>query len=355
LSATAGRRRSAQNGAGEARSVLVTGASGYIGGRLVPGLLERGHRVRCLAWDPRKLEPAPWHDAVEVLRADIAEDLAEDLAGIEVAVFLVHSIGEGSDWVAGERTIAENFRRSAEQAGVRRIVYLGGLGDDDTELTDVRRVVVAADPQQTWEAVCRVGGERGWYRGELLWQARGLLDQLAGGPELRRRRRHPDQLSIGEPVDFWRVEDLEVGRRLVLWAEMRLPGVAWLEWTVEPVDGGSVLVQTARFRPAACSAGPTGTRWPRSTGWCSPAGSTALPATLSRTRPDGHGNAGPALADALPDTTPGDAAGPPPSRQVCTDTDRAMSGSSVGSTAPHLVLNATSARLPARTSASVAA
>jgi Protein of unknown function (DUF2867) len=90
-----------------------------------------------------------------------------------------------------------------------------------TELTDVRRVTVATDPQRTWEAVCRIGGERGWYRGELLWQARGLLDQVAG----------------------------EVGRRLVLWAEMRLPGVAWLEWTIEPVDGGSLLVQTARFRP----------------------------------------------------------------------------------------------------------
>ena len=441
--------------------VLVTGGSGYVGGRLVPALLERGHRVRCVARNPRKLDPATWSEQIEVVQADIADDLREAMAGIEVAVFLVHSIGEGNDWVARERAIAENFRRAAEAAGVRRIVYLGGLGDDHSELsvhlrsrhevgvvlaagpvetvelraavvigagsasfemlryltevlpvmvtpkwvdtrcqpisirdvlrylvsvieapgalagvleiggpdvvsyakmmaiyaqeaglkkrrlspvpvltprlsslwvglvtpvpaqlarplvdslvnavvvtnhraeklfpferfplaasihhaigrtavgdvptkfddasspvwqsaatdpswtggtefTDVRTMVVAADPHHTWQAVCRVGGEQGWHRGEFLWKLRGLADQLAGGPGLRRGRRHPDRLSVGEPVDFWRVEDLETDRLLVLVAEMRLPGKAWLQWTVEPVSAGTLLVQTARFRP----------------------------------------------------------------------------------------------------------
>ena len=96
---------------------------------------------------------------------------------------------------------------------------------------------------------CRVGGDRGWYGGDLLWKARGVVDQFAGGPGLRRGRRHPDNLSVGEPVDFWRVEDLETDRLLVLHAEMRLPGEAWIEWTLEPVDAGTRLVQTARFRP----------------------------------------------------------------------------------------------------------
>ena len=118
-----------------------------------------------------------------------------------------------------------------------------------TELTDVRELIVATDPHQTWTAVCRVGGERGWYSGELLWKARGLLDRLAGGPGLRRGRRDPEQLAIGEPVDFWRVDDLEVDRRLVLHAEMRLPGEAWIEWSVEPVGTRTRLRQTARFRP----------------------------------------------------------------------------------------------------------
>ena len=118
-----------------------------------------------------------------------------------------------------------------------------------TELADVRRTVVAAGSTPVWAAVCRVGGAHGWYSGRLLWEVRGLLDRLAGGPGLRPGRRHPDRLAVGEPVDFWRVEDLDPERRLVLHAEMRLPGEAWLEWDLAPVPGGTEIEQTARFRP----------------------------------------------------------------------------------------------------------
>ncbi len=117
------------------RHVLVTGASGYVGGRLVTELLGRGHRVRCAARDVRKLDAAIWRDQVEVIRADVGGDLSGAMADIDVAVFLVHSIGEGADWVAREQALAENFRTAAERAGVDRIVYLGGLGDDHTELS----------------------------------------------------------------------------------------------------------------------------------------------------------------------------------------------------------------------------
>jgi uncharacterized protein YbjT (DUF2867 family) len=441
--------------------VLVTGASGYVGGRLVSELLAHGHTLRCVVRAPRKLDPAPWRRRVDVVQADVAGDLREAMEGIDVAVYLVHTVGEGRDWVARERAVAENFRRAAERAGVRRIVYLGELGDDKTELsdylhsrhevgsvlaagpvdtvelraavvigsgsasfemlryltevlpvmitpkwvktlcqpisirdvlnylvavieapgaltgvleiggpdvvsyaelmaayaqeaglpdrrlitvpvltprlsslwvglvtpvpaqiarplvgslinsvtvsdhraetmfpfervplkeaihnaigrtaigdvptkfddaasqvwqssatdptwtggtefTDVRTAIVASDTHHTWQAVCRVGGAKGWYRGEILWRARGLADQIAGGPGLRRGRRNPDHLLVGEPVDFWRVEDVELDRLLVLHAEMRLPGEAWLEWTVEPAATGTLLVQTARYRP----------------------------------------------------------------------------------------------------------
>ncbi len=117
------------------RHVLVTGASGYVGGRLVTELLGRGHRVRCAARDVRKLDAAIWRDQVEVIRADVGGDLTDAMADVDVAVFLVHSIGEGADWVAREQALAENFRTAAERAGVERIVYLGGLGDDHTELS----------------------------------------------------------------------------------------------------------------------------------------------------------------------------------------------------------------------------
>jgi uncharacterized protein YbjT (DUF2867 family) len=443
------------------RHVLVTGASGYVGGRLVTELLDKGHRVRCAARDVRKLDAASWRDDVEVVRADIGGDLSEAMADIDVAVFLVHSIGEGPDWVARERALAENFRTAAARADVSRIVYLGGLGDDATELSEhlesrhqvgrvladgpvecvelraaivigsgsasfemlryltevlpvmvtpkwvrtecqpiairdvlhylvgvveheepiggvlqiggpdvlsyadmmatyasvaglprrrliavpvlspqlsslwvglvtpvpsrlarplvdslVNRVVVTdhraerlfpferlplveaiqlaisntasgkvptkfddasapvwqssstdpdwtggtvvsdsratttdADPHSVWRAISRVGGARGWYSGRALWWVRGIADQLVGGPGLRRGRRDPDRLRVGEPLDWWRVTDVQQDRCVALHAEMRLPGEAWLEWTIEPDGAGSRVVQTARFRP----------------------------------------------------------------------------------------------------------
>ncbi len=436
------------------RHVLVTGASGYVGGRLVTELLAKGHWVRCAVRDVRKLDAAVWRDDVEVVRADIGGDLSEAMADVDVAVFLVHSIGEGADWVERERALAENFRTAAERAGVGRIVYLGGLGDDRTELSahlgsrhevgrvlaagpvecvelraaavigsgsasfemlryltevlpvmvtpkwvrtecqpiairdvlrylvgvvehedtvggvleiggpdvltyaevaglprrrllpvpvlsprlsslwvglvtpvpaqlarplvdslvnrvvvtdhraeelfpfdrlslteairlaitntasgkvptkfddasspvwqssstdpdwtggtvvsDVRSTTTTADPHSVWRAICRVGGARGWYSGALLWRVRGIADQVVGGPGLRRGRRDPDRLRVGEPLDFWRVTDLQQDRSLALHAEMRLPGEAWLEWAIEPDGDGSAVVQTARFRP----------------------------------------------------------------------------------------------------------
>jgi hypothetical protein len=118
-----------------------------------------------------------------------------------------------------------------------------------TVLTDVRTTTTSASVQSVWRAACRVGGDRGWYSGELLWDVRGIADRVVGGPGLRRGRRDPERVAVGEPLDWWRVTDLEPDHSLALHAEMRLPGDAWLEWSIEPVDGVTRIEQTARFRP----------------------------------------------------------------------------------------------------------
>jgi hypothetical protein len=108
---------------------------------------------------------------------------------------------------------------------------------------------VDAAPDEVWKVVEGIGGERGWYSFPLAWAVRGFLDRLIGGVGLRRGRRHPDHLHVGEALDFWRVEALERGHLLRLRAEMRLPGLAWLEFRVEPDGSGSRIFQRAIFRP----------------------------------------------------------------------------------------------------------
>ncbi|MBD0746881.1 SDR family oxidoreductase [Streptomyces sp. CBMA152] len=452
--------------------VLVTGATGYIGGRLVPELLDAGYRVRCVARTPDKLRDYPWVGRVEVVRGDVtdAASMAAALRGVDVAYYLVHSLGAGRGFEETDRTAARVVAEQAAKAGVRRIVYLGGLtpvgvparelsphlrsraevgeiflrsevpatvlraaviigsGSASFEMlrhlterlpvmitpswlsnriqpiavrdvlrylvgsarmpaevnrtfdiggpevftyeqmmrryaevaglphrlilrvpmlpprpsshwislvtpvpralarplaeslrhevvchehdiarfvpdppgtpipfdtaialalrrikeanvatrwssaalpgapsdplptdpdwaggslyTDRREIVVDTSREALWQVIEGIGGENGWYSFPLAWAVRGWLDRLTGGVGLRRGRRDAARLRVGDSLDFWRVEEIAPPQLLRLRAEMRLPGLAWLEMHADrDADGRTRYHQRALFHP----------------------------------------------------------------------------------------------------------
>jgi len=141
----------------EKRSALVLGATGYVGGRLVPRLLDAGYEVRCLARSPGKLQGLDWAEAVDIRRGDLLDQpsLDEAFRGVDAVYYLVHSMGKtsssGEAFESADRRAATNVAAAAELAGVRRIVYLGGLGelDDDSSAhlrsrAEVGRILLAS-------------------------------------------------------------------------------------------------------------------------------------------------------------------------------------------------------------------
>lgn len=449
-------------------SVAVLGASGYIGGRLVPALLEQGFQVRALGRSAAKLACRPWgsHPRVQVTRADALdqESLARALEGCQTVYYLVHSMrARKGDFARSDRESAQAMARAASDAGVRRIIYLGGLGDPKTDLSEHLRsrfevgeilgsgavpltwlragvilgagsasfemirylterlpvmlvprwvdtpcqpiavsnvieylVGVLTEPRTTgcmfdiggpevltyrrllelyaevvglprrwiigvpvltprlsswwvhlvtpvpaslarplaeglrnpvvcqehairafvpvrlltareamarallrtrqhqvatcwsdagplpmpewlsctdasfaggtilraayaiemdapvqaaWSVLSRLGGDFGWLFGDTLWALRGEVDRLLGGVGLRRGRRHPTEIRVGDALDFWRVLEVEEGTRLVLGAEMKLPGEAVLDIRVHPAGRGSRVELRARYWP----------------------------------------------------------------------------------------------------------
>jgi uncharacterized protein YbjT (DUF2867 family) len=444
------------------KPVLVTGATGYVGGRLIPRLLEAGCSVRVLVRDPARLQGRPWLDRVEVLKGDALQPdtLAPALAGVSVAYFLIHGRQGGKVNAERDLTVARNFVQAASAANVERIIYLGELvdttarlspylrsrhetgyilrqgrvpvtefragmivgsgsvlfemvrylserepvlvcprwffskaqpiairnvldylvaaldqpestgqlieiggetrltyadmlleyakirglkrflvptpfnvphlsaywvhmvtpvtynavlplieglhadsivnnnlakqlfphiellnfetavryalkkidaGDIETTWSDAlvtsagdikpyrfkivdgmfiekRQLLVDLPAQYVFRSFSGIGGKRGWLYMDWAWGFRGWLDKIIGGVGLRRGRRHPDDIWVGESLDFWRVEAVTPDRSMRLRAEMKLPGKAWLEFQSTPQqDEQTLLTITAYF------------------------------------------------------------------------------------------------------------
>jgi uncharacterized protein YbjT (DUF2867 family) len=153
-----------------------------------------------------------------------------------------------------DRTVRHEAQTCWSDAGTQRVPewidcadapYAGG-----TVLESAHTLTLSATPAQVWAVLVRLGGDEGWLYGNLLWKIRGLADKLIGGPGLRRGRRHPEELRVGDALDFWRVLVVEEKRRLRLLAEMKLPGEALLQFDVEEEGPQRTrLTLRARFLP----------------------------------------------------------------------------------------------------------
>ena len=441
--------------------ILVTGATGYIGGRIVPVLLENGFSIRVLARNPKRLQNKPWYDDVEVFDGDVLNKssmvgLFED---VDTALYLIHSMASYDDFDSTDIKAAKNFSNIAKNEGLKRIIYLGGLADKSSNLSkhlssrietgdelrnsginiiefrasvivgsgslsfemirhlserlpvmicpkwvytktqpiairnvldyilktiqlklnknyifeiggkdvlsygdmikeysserklnrflipipfltpnlssywvhwttplsanitrplveglknesiikkhikedffknikllnykeavsealkcletenvatswsdsissskgrdgqelelqskegmivESRKILINATPEKIYMFLCSIGGDRGWLYANFLWVIRGYIDLLLGGVGLRRGKRNQTKINQGDALDFWRVERIESNKLIRLKAEMKLPGVAWLEYKI---DDNSNLIQTAYFAP----------------------------------------------------------------------------------------------------------
>lgn len=172
------------------------------------------------------------------LQAIVPVKLLSYRESLQVAFNRIREKNVVSSWkdAISRATMADNFLDKTEVP--RHGVYVD------------RQELAISDAEQVRARVWSIGGENGWYVGNFLWRLRGLVDKLVGGVGLRRGRRHPTELKTGDALDFWRVlvADRESGR-LLLFAEMKLPGEAWLEFRIQKRDQKNYLLQTATFRP----------------------------------------------------------------------------------------------------------
>jgi uncharacterized protein YbjT (DUF2867 family)/uncharacterized protein YndB with AHSA1/START domain len=205
---------------------------------------------------------AKWIHLVTPVPAAIAQPLAEGLATpvicrddriVELIPFNRTQV-RAAIRMALDKTLGHQVDSCWYDAGELLPPAWASCGDADwaggTLMTCGYRVRIKADPDAVWEVVRMVGGDRGWFYADALWWLRGLLDRLAGGVGLRRGRRHPKELWVGDGVDFWRVLEVRQNRKLVLLAEMKMPGEATLTFEITPfADGTTQLTLLSRFLP----------------------------------------------------------------------------------------------------------
>jgi uncharacterized protein YbjT (DUF2867 family) len=196
-----------------------------------------------------------WIHLVTPLSHDIARPLAEGLKNPVVARDDSITKIIPQDLLTVRQAIKAATSKTAEGSVETSWSMAGPIeGDPDwaggTVFEDVREIQVNAPAHAVFQAVSLLGGDHGWYSSKYLWTIRGWMDRLVGGPGIRRGRLHPDRLAYGEALDFWRVVGIERDKSLVLRAEMKLPGVAVLQFCIEPC-GGNVckLEQNAKFQP----------------------------------------------------------------------------------------------------------
>jgi uncharacterized protein YbjT (DUF2867 family) len=198
-----------------------------------------------------------WLTLITPVYASIGRRLIESVRNpsvvrnpIALELFALRPMGIRS---AIERALANEDRPAAESRWSDARAQSGG-GSVAPEpgrdlLTNQQTIRVPLPPDKAFAPIRRIGGRTGWYFGNVLWRIRGLIDLMTGGVGMRRGRPDPETPLPGSTLDFWRVELYEPGRRLRLFAEMRVPGRAWLEFTAEPDGPTTVLRQIAQFEP----------------------------------------------------------------------------------------------------------
>ncbi len=174
---------------------------------------------------------------------DLAEELGIALLTYKEAVALALEKTEHHNVISGWK---DSFASSGARIEWMNSITVPTHGC----FRDIRMCNVHARSQEVWQRVWNIGGDTGWYYADWLWELRGLLDKMAGGVGLNRGRTRDDDIEAGDALDFWRVLVADkTGRRLLLFAEMKLPGEAWLEFKIIASGKGDTLVQTATFRP----------------------------------------------------------------------------------------------------------